>query len=190
MAGELVRPGTRSGTGTHADGKIRIAGVVRESIVDGPGLRFVVFCQGCPHGCEGCHNPATHDFRGGYDCEIEKILGAIEANPLLDGVTFSGGEPLCQPEAFLQLARQIRSRFPQQNLLIYTGYTYEELQPMCERNEALKELLSLCDWLVDGRYVAAQRDLTLQFRGSKNQRIIDMNATREAGLVVLSKKYE
>ncbi len=181
----MYTPDTPKGTG-----KIRIAGVVRESIVDGPGLRFVVFCQGCPHGCEGCHNPATHDFGGGYDCEIEKILGAIEANPLLDGVTFSGGEPLCQPEAFYELACEIRNRFPALNILIYTGYTYEELQPMCGRNEALKGVLELCDYLVDGRYVAAQRDLTLLFRGSRNQRIIDMNATREAGIVVLSEKYQ
>ena len=83
---------------------IRLAGVIRESIVDGPGLRFTVFCQGCPHGCEGCHNPDTHDFNGGYDCEISKITAAIDENPLLDGVTFSGGEPMCQPEAFLNLA--------------------------------------------------------------------------------------
>ena len=76
------------------DGTIRIAGVVRESIVDGPGLRFTVFCQGCPHGCKGCHNVATHDFSGGYDCEMQKILDAIDQNPLLDGVTFSGGEIL------------------------------------------------------------------------------------------------
>ena len=75
---------------------IRMAGVIRESIVDGPGLRFVVFAQGCPHGCPGCHNPATHDFNGGTDCSLEKILAAIDQNPLLDGVTFSGGEPLLQ----------------------------------------------------------------------------------------------
>jgi len=170
-------------------GKIRIAGVVRESIVDGPGLRFVVFCQGCPHGCKGCHNPATHDFGGGYDCEIEKIVAAVEANPLLDGVTFSGGEPLCQPEAFCGLARELRQRLPQMNILIYTGYTFEELVPMCEKNPALKELLDMTDWLVDGRFVEAQKDLTLQFRGSQNQRIINMKATKEAGVVVIEEKY-
>ena len=174
----------------YIPGKIRIAGVVRESIVDGPGLRFVVFCQGCPHRCPECHNPATHDFHGGYDCEIEKILDAIGKNPLLDGVTFSGGEPLCQPEAYLELAHGIRNRFPQQNILIFTGYTWEELQSMCEKNAALKELLALTDYLIDGRYEKDMRDLTLQFRGSRNQRIIDMNATREAGIVVLSEKYQ
>ncbi|MCI9640020.1 MAG: 4Fe-4S cluster-binding domain-containing protein [Emergencia sp.] len=76
---------------------LRIAGVVKESIVDGPGIRFVVFSQGCPHHCPGCHNAVTHDFEGGYDCSIERILAEIDANPLLDGVTFSGGEPVCQP---------------------------------------------------------------------------------------------
>lgn len=173
----------------YVPGKIRIAGVVRESFVDGPGIRFTVFCQGCPHHCPGCHNPATHDFGGGYDCDIEKILEAVGQNPMLDGVTFSGGEPLCQPEAFLQLARELRSRFPQQNLVIFTGYTWEELQPMCGSNPALKELLQLTDYLIDGRYMEQRRDLTLKFRGSQNQRIIDMKATREAGIVVLSEKY-
>ncbi len=174
----------------YTPGKIRIAGVVRESFVDGPGIRFTVFCQGCPHHCVGCHNPATHDFSGGYECEIEKILDAVEKNPMLDGITFSGGEPLCQPEAFLELAREIRSRFPQLNIVIFTGYTYEELQQMWEGHPALKALLDLTDYLIDGRYMEKQRDLTLQFRGSQNQRIIDMNATREAGIVVLSEKYQ
>ena len=174
----------------YTPGKIRIAGVVRESFVDGPGIRFTVFCQGCPHHCVGCHNPATHDFSGGYECEIEKILEAVGKNPMLDGITFSGGEPLCQPEAFLELAREIRSRFPQLNIVIFTGYTYEELQQMWEGHPALKALLDLTDYLIDGRYMEKQRDLTLQFRGSQNQRIIDMNATREAGIVVLSEKYQ
>lgn len=174
---------------TGAPDKIRIAGVVRESIVDGPGLRFVVFCQGCPHGCPGCHNEATHDFSGGYDCEIEKILAAIEKDPLLDGVTFSGGEPLCQPAAFHALAQEIKRRFPGMNIVTFTGYTYEELQPLAAQDPDLAGLLNLTDLLIDGRFVEAEKDLTLQFRGSRNQRIIDMNATRAAGQVVISEKY-
>ena len=106
---------------------IRIAGVVRESIVDGPGLRLAVFCQGCPHGCKDCHNPDTHDFCGGYDCEISKIVEAVKANPLLDGVTFSGGEPFCQPAAFCSLAAALKEARPDLNLMAYSGYTYEEL---------------------------------------------------------------
>ena len=104
---------------------IRLAGVVRESIVDGPGIRFVVFVQGCPHHCEGCHNPQSHDFSGGYDCEPEKILAEIRKNPLLDGVTFSGGEPLCQAAALLPLAKEIKKMGL--NLFIYTGSVFESL---------------------------------------------------------------
>ena len=166
---------------------IRIAGVVRESIVDGPGLRFTVFCQGCPHGCKGCHNMATHDFSGGYDCEISKILDAIDQNPLLDGVTFSGGEPMCQPEAFYNLAVKIKERGL--NIVTYTGYTYEELQVMAEKNKWIKGLLELTDILIDGRFVLEERDLTLLFRGSRNQRVIDMNLTRSSGELTLAEKY-
>ncbi len=164
---------------------LRIAGVVRESIVDGPGFRFVVFCQGCPHGCEGCHNPETHDFKGGYDCELRKIVDAVEKNPLLDGVTFSGGEPFCQPEAFYKLGLELKKK--DLNLMAYTGYTYEELLAM--ENEGINNLLSILDLLVDGRYVAEERDLTLLFRGSKNQRVIDMNLTRQNKEVTLAEKY-
>lgn len=169
------------------DGTIRIAGVVRESIVDGPGLRFTVFCQGCPHGCKGCHNVATHDFSQGYDCELDKILNAIDQNPLLDGVTFSGGEPLCQPEAFYKLAVEVKKR--NLNIMTYTGYTYEELQEMGQKDHWVADLLSLTDLLVDGRFVEEERDLTLLFRGSRNQRVIDMNLTREKGEVTLAEKY-
>lgn len=163
---------------------IRIAGVVRESIVDGPGLRFTVFCQGCPHHCEGCHNMATHDFSGGYDCEISRILEAIDENPLLDGVTFSGGEPMCQPEAFYNLAVQVKERGL--NIVTYTGFTYEELITMGESNIGVKKLMDLTDILVDGRFVLEERDLTLPFRGSANQRLIDMNLTRERGKLTLA----
>lgn len=166
---------------------IRLAGVVRESIVDGPGLRFTVFCQGCPHGCEGCHNPATHDFEGGYDCEISKIIAAVDENPLLDGVTFSGGEPMCQPEAFTVLAEELKKR--NLNIMVYTGYTYEELLRLAETRPAVGKLLELTDYLVDGRFILAQRDLTLPFRGSTNQRILDMKQTLAAGKPVLSEKY-
>ncbi len=166
---------------------IRLAGVVRESIVDGPGLRFTVFCQGCPHGCEGCHNPATHDFEGGYDCEISKIIAAVDENPLLDGVTFSGGEPMCQPEAFTVLAEELKKR--NLNIMIYTGYTYEELLKLAETRPAVGKLLELADYLVDGRFILAQRDLTLPFRGSTNQRILDMKQTFAAGKPVFAEKY-
>lgn len=158
---------------------IRIAGIVRESIVDGPGIRFVVFAQGCPHHCEGCHNPSTHDFSGGYDCEIDKILDAIGENPMLDGVTFSGGEPFCQPGAFYSLGRQIKERFPHLNILAYTGYTYEVLCARTVWSYSIGKLLSICDYLIDGPYKQDKRDLTLKFRGSSNQRFIDLREMRK-----------
>ena len=127
---------------------------------------------------------ATHDFSGGYDCEISRILEAIDENPLLDGVTFSGGEPMCQPEAFYNLAVQVKERGL--NIVTYTGFTYEELMTMGESNIGVKKRMDLTDILVDGRFVLEERDLTLPFRGSANQRLIDMNLTRELGKLTLA----
>jgi len=162
---------------------IRIAGVVRESIVDGPGIRYVVFAQGCPHGCKGCHNEATHDFSGGYVCETDKIVSEIEKNPLLSGVTFSGGEPFCQAGGFLSLARKLKER--NTHIVSFSGYTYEELAALSETDEGVRGLLGCIDVLIDGRFVLEMRDLTLQFKGSSNQRYIDMNATRGSGALVV-----
>lgn len=167
-----------------SNGELRLAGVVRESIVDGPGLRFVIFCQGCPHDCKGCHNPDTHDFNGGYMCPTERILAAIDQNPLLAGVTFSGGEPMCQAEVFYEIGKEVKAR--NLNLMCYSGYTYEELCEMGETQPAVKGLLEILDYLVDGRFILEERDLNLRFMGSRNQRFIDMNATRKAGQVVLA----
>ncbi|MCI9405362.1 MAG: anaerobic ribonucleoside-triphosphate reductase activating protein [Oscillospiraceae bacterium] len=161
---------------------IRLAGVVRESIVDGPGIRFVVFVQGCPHHCEGCHNPQSHDFSGGYDCEPEKILAEIRKNPLLDGVTFSGGEPLCQAAALLPLAKEIKKMGL--NLFIYTGGVFETL--LAQNDPDILALLREGDFLVDGPYIQAQRDLTLRFRGSQNQRILDLPQSLEQGEGILA----
>lgn len=172
---------------TDHEESLRIAGIVRESIVDGPGIRFVVFCQGCPHQCQGCHNAVTHDFDGGYVCEIDKILKAIDENPLLDGVTFSGGEPACQPKGFLTLAKALRER--NLHIMMYSGYTFEELQELAEDSEELRELLEYVDILVDGRYEAIERDLTLSFRGSRNQRVIDMKETWKNGEAALAENF-
>lgn len=168
---------------TNNTGELRLAGVVRESIVDGPGLRFTIFCQGCPHGCKGCHNPATHDFEGGYMCSFEKILNAIDANPLIKGVTFSGGEPFCQPQEFYELGLALKER--NINLMCYSGWTYEELLEKARTEEFTGKLLNILDYLVDGKFILEQRDLNLLFRGSKNQRFIDLNATRNQGKLVL-----
>ena len=165
------------------DGALRVAGVVRESIVDGPGLRFTVFAQGCPHGCPGCHNPATHDFAGGTVQTPAALLAEIRRDPLLSGVTFSGGEPFSQAGAFAELARQVRALGL--NVLVYTGWTYEQLCAGAAAHPDWTALLEAADYLVDGPFVQAERDLTLPFRGSRNQRILDMAATREAGRPVV-----
>ena len=166
---------------------LRLAGVVRESIVDGPGIRFVVFCQGCPHHCENCHNKETHNFLGGFDCEIEKIVAAIDQNPLLSGVTFSGGEPVCQPEGFLSLAKEIKAR--NLDIIMYSGYTFEQIMEISRKNQALKELTGYIDTLIDGQYDHTQRDLTLMFRGSRNQRVIKLKESVEKGQLILSDEF-
>ena len=166
---------------------LRLAGIASDSIVDGPGLRYTIFCQGCVHHCEGCHNPETWDFDAGYDLDIETILKEIDENPLLDGVTFSGGDPVLQAEPFSILAAKVKAR--NLNVVLYTGFTYEQLIEMSQNDENVSSLLKNTDLLVDGRFEFSLRDLTLPFRGSSNQRIIDMNKTRESGVLVLDPRY-
>ncbi len=162
--------------------KLRIAGIVRESIVDGPGIRFTVFVQGCPHGCFGCHNSQTHDFSGGYDCDIDKIVAEIEKDPLISGVTFSGGEPFCQAKGLCALAKEIKKRG--YNLISYSGYTFEEICFDSKEHPERMELLKQCDYLIDGKFIMEKKDLTLQFRGSSNQRIVDIKRSFEENRVV------
>ena len=167
--------------------KLRIAGTVNDSIVDGPGIRYTIFTQGCPHHCPGCHNPQTHDFAGGQDADVEKILEEIFNNPILSRVTFSGGEPFCQAEALLPIAEAIKKKG--KHLMIYTGYLLEHLQKM--ENAGVQRLLELADVIVDGPFILAEKNLTLSYRGSENQRVIDMVKTRKSGEVVLYRsEYE
>ncbi len=158
---------------------LRIAGVIKESVVDGTGLRFTLFTQGCPHHCPGCHNPETHSPTGGTQTNISRILEEIDKNPLLQGVTFSGGEPFVQAAALLHLAQEIKARGL--DLWCYSGYTWEELLQMAAKDEAVSHLLELVDVLVDGLYLQEQRDYSLAFRGSRNQRILDVAASLERG---------
>lgn len=158
---------------------IRIAATVQDSIVDGPGLRFTVFAQGCPHGCRGCHNPHTHSFDGGRMASPEELLAQIFKNPLTDGVTLSGGEPMCQAKEFLPLVVECRKRGL--NIWVYTGYLFEELICM---NDCLR-LLQNIDVLVDGPFIQEERSLDLVFRGSKNQRIIDVPKSLKQNRAVL-----
>ena len=163
--------------------RLRIAGVEPESFVDGPGIRFSIFTQGCSHHCPGCHNPQTHDFNGGHDISLAELLTMIEENPLLDGVTLSGGDPMFQAAALVPLAREIKERG--MNLVIFTGFTFERLMAMKDEKPEMLELLSFADILVDGPFVMAQRCLDLKFRGSKNQRLIDVQASLSQGRAVL-----
>ena len=160
--------------------ELRISGVEPESIVDGPGFRYAVFTQGCPHDCPGCHNPQTHPFDGGKLADIRTIFTDICGNPLLKGVTFSGGEPFCQPAPLAELGRMAHGRGL--DVVTFTGYLYEQL--LAKHDPAVDDLLAQTDFLIDGPFVMAERDLTLRFRGSRNQRVIDMNATRKAGSVI------
>jgi len=163
---------------------IKIAGVIRESIVDGPGIRFVVFTQGCPHRCPGCHNPQTWPFTGGVEKTPEEIFAEIVKNPLLRGVTFSGGEPFCQPEGLAELARMAHSRGL--NVITYTGYTFEELLQKSEKEPAVMALLKQTDILIDGPFVESLKSYDLNFIGSSNQRIIDVKRSLEKGEAVIA----
>ncbi|MBQ2137534.1 MAG: anaerobic ribonucleoside-triphosphate reductase activating protein, partial [Selenomonas sp.] len=141
--------------------------------------RLSVFTQGCPHHCVGCQNPDTHAASGGRDEDTENILARIDENPLLTGITFSGGEPFLQPAPLTRLAKEAHKRGL--DVWSYTGYTLEEL--LAKKNPAIDALLRELDVLVDGPYEERLRDLTLNFRGSSNQRIIDMNAFRKTGKI-------
>ena len=154
---------------------LRVAGVIEESIVDGPGIRFVLFLQGCRLHCPGCQNPQTWDFDGGTLVPAEEVLDRIKSNPLVHGVTFSGGEPFEQAEALLPLAEALKAHG--YHLMAFSGYTLEQLLLKSDSRSLLEKL----DLLVDGPFVEAAKSLELRFRGSRNQRIINMQATRERG---------
>ncbi|MBE6849910.1 MAG: anaerobic ribonucleoside-triphosphate reductase activating protein [Ruminococcus sp.] len=162
---------------------LQLSGTANDSIVDGPGIRFTIFVQGCPHHCEGCHNPQTHSFEGGTPADTDELLGRIKGNPLLDGVTFSGGEPFCQAQTLAALGTQIRALGL--NIITYTGYTFEELYAKREEN-GIGALLAVTDYLVDGRYVEALKSYELAFRGSSNQRILDCQASLAQGCAVVT----
>ena len=156
-----------------------LAGIVNDSIVDGPGIRMTVFAQGCPHHCQGCHNPETWQFCCGTSMEEERIADIVATNPLCRGVTFSGGEPFAQAEGFTKLAKLLKARGYE--VASYSGYTFEELQ---KGTQAQRALLESIDVLIDGRFELAQRSLEIAFRGSKNQRIIDVKKSLTAGEAV------
>ena len=148
---------------------LNLAGIVGDSIVDGPGIRTTIFCQGCPHHCPGCQNPETWDFGCGTDMDEEAIVDIVRSNPLCRGVTFSGGEPFAQAEGFARLARLLKAE--KYEVACYSGYTFEEL---LEGTQAQKELLGTIDVLIDGPFLMEEKTLEVPFRGSRNQRILDV----------------
>lgn len=147
-------------------------------MVDGPGFRTAIYCAGCPNACPGCHNPGSWDINNGREMSTEEIMKVIEADPFAN-VTFSGGDPMFQPEGFAELARAIRER-TDKTIWCYSGFTFETLM----RNPKQRELLELLDVLVDGPFVQELRDESLIFRGSGNQRIIDVQASLREGSVL------
>ena len=149
--------------------KIRILDILEETMADGPGFRTSIYCAGCAHHCPGCHNPQSWDFKGGYEVTIEELLDIIKADEFAN-VTFSGGDPLYQVEAFTELARRIKTE-TDKTIWCYTGFTYEEIQA----DPRLSQILPYLDVLVDGPYIEALRDTNLRFRGSSNQRIIELD---------------
>ena len=159
---------------------IQMAGIAEDSIVDGPGIRTAYFAQGCPHHCEGCQNPETWAFGEGTPMDIETLARVAIDNPLCHAVTFSGGEPFAQAEGFCALAQRLKAEGYE--IASYTGYTFEHLRDV--GTEAQRRLLSLLDVLVDGPFLLAERSLDLMFRGSANQRLIDVPRSLEAGEAV------
>ena len=158
---------------------IRVSGILSESSVDGQGIRYVVFTQGCKHNCPGCHNPETHDFNGGYLEDIDKIVSEIASDKLLRGLTISGGDPMEQPEAVLELATKVKGL--NKTVWVYTGYTYEEL--VNKNNPTIDKILETIDVLVDGRFIERLLSPELRYIGSKNQRVIDCKKTLAFGTI-------
>ncbi len=162
---------------------IRIAGTVNDSIVDGNGLRYTIFVQGCPHHCKGCHNPQTHSFDGGKEVSTSDLFETITSNTLLDGVTFSGGEPFAQAKPLVELADLIKQN-TNLNIVTYTGYTFEEI--ITSNDPDWIALLNSTDILIDGKFIEDLKSYELRFRGSSNQRYIDVKQSLLQHKVVLA----
>ena len=160
---------------------LRILDIVEDTMVDGPGFRTSIYCAGCRHQCPGCHNPQSWAFDQGREMTVRELMRIIVADPYTRGVTFSGGDPMYQAAAFAELARQIHRR-TQKDVWCYTGFTFESLIQDDQR-----ELLAEVDVLVDGPFVQSLHDPDLLFRGSSNQRLIDVQASMYSGKTVLWK---
>lgn len=161
-----------------------IIGINFESIVDGDGVRVVIFFSGCNHHCKGCHNPESHDFNTGksFGSDLqEQIAEYVRETPFVSGVTLSGGDPMYSADSIIPFLKELKSLTPTSTVWVYSGFTYEEIV----EDPSMRELLVMCDVLVDGPFVLDQRDITLSYRGSRNQRIIDIQESQKAGKIVL-----
>lgn len=147
---------------------LNISGIEPESFVDGEGIRYAIFVQGCKHACTGCHNPETWSFKENKLKSTEELLGEILADPLLDGITLSGGDPFYQAEGCIELIEQLRNKRPDMDIWAYTGFTWESII----KDANMRKMASLCDVVVDGPFIEKEKSLELLFRGSRNQRII------------------
>ena len=161
---------------------MRVAGLIQDSIVDGPGLRFVVFTQGCEQRCEGCHNAGTWEIDAGIEMPVDEIITEMLGNPLTDGLTLSGGEPFLQSADCLRLAAAAHEKGL--NVWVFTGFRFEELMHRAIADPEFSELLKLTDVLVDGPFLLPERTLSLKWRGSRNQRVIDVRESLTSGSVV------
>ena len=152
---------------------VRISGCIHESITDGPGIRLAIFCQGCLHACIHCHNPETHDVLGGELVTIDTLLASLDTNPLLDGITITGGEPLLQVQALTLLVERVHKKKPKEDfdIILYTGFIWEKI--MTDKSKYIS-LFERIDYLVDGPFIQSLKSYKFEFRGSSNQRIIDV----------------
>lgn len=157
---------------------IRLSGIAYESLVNGPGMRRVFFSQGCIHNCKGCFNPDTHDFNGGEERNMDELINDVKNNPMIEGITFSGGDPFERAEEFAYMAKEFKAMGL--NIWVYTGYTFEQIIDNLDKRQGFKELIKNIDVLIDGRF---EEDKTGEYRykGSSNQRIIDIKRSLETG---------
>ncbi|MBN1057062.1 anaerobic ribonucleoside-triphosphate reductase activating protein [Clostridium botulinum] len=165
------------------DKKIRLSGIVYESLVNGPGIRRVFFSQGCNHNCKGCFNPDTHDFNGGEERNIDELIEDVLCNPMIKGITFSGGDPFERADEFSYMAKIFKEN--NKNIWCYTGYTFEYINDNLERNKGWKDLINNLDVLVDGKFEEDKKEDGLKFKGSSNQRIIDVKESLKSNKVVI-----
>lgn len=161
---------------------IRLSGIAYESLVNGPGMRRVFFSQGCTHNCKGCFNPDTHDFNGGEERDIDELISDVKDNPIISGITFSGGDPFERAEEFAYMAKAFKTQGL--NIWSYTGYTFEEIIDNLDKRDGFRELINNIDVLIDGKFEEDKKG-EFRYRGSSNQRIIDVKKSLEKGEICI-----